>query len=212
MKFSRDSSFSFHFFSRRYLPAVLRVARNDELPSSSLRLPGCCCTLRHPLLPHVLRLGLSLCIHSLLRCAFAHFHFRSRQVLLWTHIQLLLRPAQRKDAHPPSFRSAPVRPQVYICVYLVYVLCHTCLCNLGPYDEPHEAFLLKMSKWFYPLQQEKQYPLDWCASTVFPRLRQPLGGIQRPPGYLETPTLLAEHLACPDTVCRAFDVDFSLFR
>lgn len=62
-----------------------------------------------------------------------------------------------------------------------------------------------MKEWFHPLQQEKQYPLDWCASTVFPRLRQPLGSIEgQRPSHLETPTLLAEHLACPGTACRAF--------
>ena len=61
-----------------------------------------------------------------------------------------------------------------------------------------QDFLLKMPDWFYPLDQEKQVDkssgFKWRASTVFPRLKQPLGGL----GYgrhLQTPTSLAQHLA-----------------
>ena len=61
-----------------------------------------------------------------------------------------------------------------------------------------QDFLLKMPDWFYPLDQERQVDktsdFKWRASTVFPRMKQPLGGL----GYgrhLQTPTSLAQHLA-----------------
>eukprot|EP00913_Durusdinium_trenchii_P025182 g23641.t1 len=58
-----------------------------------------------------------------------------------------------------------------------------------------QDFLLRMPDWFYPLEQQHQCTLEWCASTVFPRLKMP-GKLQgQLLAQLSTPTLLAEHLA-----------------
>lgn len=82
-----------------------------------------------------------------------------------------------------------------------------------------QDFLLKMPDWFYPLDQEKQVDkssgFKWRASTVFPRLKQPLGG----PGYgrhLQTPTSLAQHLASDYGICMIvsdfFEFDYACVR
>lgn len=64
-----------------------------------------------------------------------------------------------------------------------------------------QDFLLRMPDWFYPLEQQHQCTLEWCASTVFPRLKMP-GKLQgQLLAQLSTPTLLAEHLASEYGVC-----------
>lgn len=70
-----------------------------------------------------------------------------------------------------------------------------------------QEFLLRMSDWFYPLVQENQAvqaksPFAFRASTVFPRLKHPLGGLGSGAlESLESPSALAEHLASEYSIC-----------
>ncbi|CAJ1364953.1 unnamed protein product [Effrenium voratum] len=66
-----------------------------------------------------------------------------------------------------------------------------------------QKFLLSLPDWFHPLNQHQQKPtVDWRASTVFARLKHPLGSIgASPPECLQSTTHLAEYLASEHQVC-----------